>query len=74
MEQEDEDEMARRKMREEDAVVDIDGLGDGDGPYLQDATKHSEPNDEDALWAEDEPDEDDPKWKLKVLIVEEDGF
>lgn len=63
--------MAQRRMREEDAVVDIDSVDDANGPSSEEAKQQNEPKDEDVLWAEDDPDEDDPEWRMKLLIVDE---
>ena len=64
--------MAERKMREEDADVDINGVED-----VPDATElelRREVKDEDILWAEDEPDDDVRAWKMKLILNPEDDY
>ena len=72
MEQEDEDEMAQRKMREEDAEVDITGVDE-----VLDAIEiehQRETKDDDMLWAESEPDDDEKVWEMKVILNPEDDY
>ena len=70
--QEDEDEMAQRKMREEDAEVDIVGLDETlDGTEME---RRREDKDEDILWAESEPDDDVKGWKMKLVLDPEDDY
>lgn len=61
-------------MKEEDAVVDIDGENDAGKDVSEEGKRQNEPKDDDVLWAEDDPDEDDPGWKMKVLVVDDDGY
>ncbi|KAI0722010.1 COMPASS complex protein [Cerioporus squamosus] len=69
---EDEAEIARRKMLEEEEDVDIDGMIE---PVTNGATNHVRQNgedDEDTLWALDDPDDDVKGWKLKVISEDDD--
>ncbi|PIL36651.1 hypothetical protein GSI_00340 [Ganoderma sinense ZZ0214-1] len=70
---EDEAEIARRKMLEEEEDVDIEGgVEEVDGPAEQ--SRQNGENDEDILWALEEPDDDMKTWKLKVLTEDEDAM
>ncbi|KAK2462310.1 hypothetical protein APHAL10511_005616 [Amanita phalloides] len=62
---EDEEVIAERKRREEDEPVDIDGADDA---ISQDQNGTI---DEDAAWADEEPDADTGGWKLKTIIRSE---
>ncbi|THH01764.1 hypothetical protein EW026_g1002 [Hermanssonia centrifuga] len=64
---EDESEQALRKQKEEEEEIDINGAEEkGDrGDYWNGE------EDEDIAWADDEPDDDLPGWKLKVIMEEE---
>ncbi|KAI0751218.1 WD40 repeat-like protein [Daedaleopsis nitida] len=68
---EDEADIARRKMLEEEEDVDIEGMipalldGAGDHP------RQNGENDEDTLWALDNPDDDIKGWKLEILIEDD---
>ncbi|EJF63084.1 COMPASS complex protein [Dichomitus squalens] len=69
---EDEAEIARRKMLEEEEDVDIEsGVEEVNG--TADHTRQNGENDEDILWALEEPDDDMKGWELKVIMDEEDG-
>lgn len=71
--QEDEEEMAKRKMKEEEQEVDIAGV-DGGGAQPNGVRINGE-HDEDILWADEEPDEDMEGWKMKILIEDDqDGI
>ena len=64
--------MAQRKMREEDAEVDIVGLDETlDGTEIE---RRREDKDEDILWAESEPDDDVKGWKMKLVLDPEDDY
>ena len=64
--------MAQRKMREEDAEVDITGLDETlDGTEIE---RRREDKDEDILWAESEPDDDVKGWKMKLVLDPEDDY
>ena len=67
--QEDEAEIARRKMLVEDEDVDVDGMIEVN---VNGTAEHVAEHDEDLLWALDEPDDDYRGWKMKVIIEEED--
>lgn len=69
--QEDEAEIARRKMLEEEEDVDIEG-GVEEVVSPADKLRQNGENDEDALWAMEEPDDDTKTWKMKVLTEDED--
>ncbi|KAI0773741.1 COMPASS complex protein [Fomes fomentarius] len=70
---EDEAEIARRKMLEEEEDVDIDGEVEDTTNGVTDPYPHQNgENDEDTLWALEDPDDDVKGWKLKVLTEEED--
>ena len=58
--------MAERKKKEEDVEVDIlnDFTGESD-------TQRRESKDKDILWAESDPDNDVPGWRMKVLLVDD---
>ena len=62
--------MARRKMREEDAEVDI--LSVDEVIDEREMELRREVKDEDVLWAESEPDKDEKGWKMKILMIDED--
>ena len=63
--------MARRKMLEEEEDVDIeDGVVDN-AISAADQSRQLSENDEDALWALEEPDDDVQGWKMKVLLEDE---
>ncbi len=62
--QEDEGEMAQRKMKEEDLEVDIEADSSEDGRM----DVIAEPRDEDMIWADDDPDQDLSALHMKVLI------
>lgn len=65
--QEDEVEIAKRKMKEEEQEVDIDGREN----ILPDRSYYAPADDEDIVWADDEPDQDKSNWKLKVNMEDE---
>lgn len=69
---EDEEEIADRKRRIEDAPVDV--LTVDEDPTVHEAKmqKEREVSDEDVLWAESEPDEDHPGWRMKVIMVDDE--
>lgn len=58
--QEDEEEIKRRKMRAEEEDVDIDTMPSDPEPFP------TTPDDEDLIWAEQEPDDDTHPWKMKI--------
>ncbi|VDC02495.1 unnamed protein product [Peniophora sp. CBMAI 1063] len=66
---EDENEISKRKMREEEEDVDIET---GVELNMESPRVNGDLHDEDLLWAEDEPDEDKPGWKLRLIMVEDD--
>ena len=70
--QEDEAEIARRKMLEEEEDVDIESGVEEVNNTTEHVRQNGE-NDEDTLWALEEPD-DDKKWEMKVIMDEEDGM
>lgn len=82
--QEDESEILARKMKQEEEAVDICTMDDPLSisalePNANQAAEHVGLNgvstelDEDALWADEEPDEDVRGWKLKIIVGPEDG-
>ena len=70
--QEDEAEIARRKMLQEEEDVDVDGMVEGIVDGGADHPRLNGETDEDILWALEDPDDDIKGWKLKVLTEEED--
>lgn len=59
-------------MREEDAEVDINGVDE-----VLDATEielRREVKDDDILWAESEPDDDEKGWKMKLVMNPEEDY
>ena len=77
--QEDEDELAQRKMREEDAEVnifdDVDGADERPNETELEMRRfyEAEGNDEDVLWAENELD-DDKGWRMKLILNPYDDY
>jgi len=69
---EDEAEIAKRKRKEEDEYVDI--MGDLEVEPAPELLARQEVKDEDILWAESEPDKDDKKWNMKVLLADESDY
>ncbi|EKM59556.1 uncharacterized protein PHACADRAFT_85948 [Phanerochaete carnosa HHB-10118-sp] len=66
---EDESEIALRKQKEEEEEVDIHSVEvEKRGDYW----KWNAADDEDIAWADDEPDDDNAGWKLKILTEEEE--
>ena len=57
--------IAARKRKEEDERIDIDGVDDA-ASQDQNGTV-----DEDAAWADEEPDDDTENWKLKIIMKDE---
>ncbi|KAH9921520.1 COMPASS complex protein [Epithele typhae] len=70
---EDEAEIARRKMLEEEDHVDIETeiVGEAVNGNADHAKMNSD-QDEDALWALEEPEDDDKEWRLKVLTEDDE--
>ncbi|KAI0772532.1 WD40 repeat-like protein [Trametes elegans] len=68
---EDEAEIARRKMLEEEEDVDIEGGVVDPADIAADHMRQYSENDEDVAWALDEDDEDDRDWQMKVLLEDE---
>lgn len=69
--QEDEADIARRKMLEEEEDVDIDGGITDPAENTADHLRQPTENDDDFLWATDEPDDDMKGWRMKVLVEDE---
>jgi COMPASS component SWD1 len=72
---EDESEIARRKMKQEEEAVEIDGVEDllelhrKKNAHIQHMGLNGNPEvDEDALWADEEVDEDVLGWKMKIIV------
>ena len=63
--------MARRKMLEEEEDVDIEDGAVDNAISAADQSRQLSENDEDALWALEEPDDDVQGWKMKVLLEDE---
>ncbi len=60
-------------MLEEEEDVDIEGgVEEVDRPA--DQSRQNGENDEDTLWALEEPDDDMKSWKMKVLTEDEDAM
>ncbi|KAI0643665.1 WD40 repeat-like protein [Trametes meyenii] len=70
---EDEADIARRKMLEEEKDVDIEGgaVDVDESAVVEHLRQHTGENDDDVLWALDEPDDDVRGWKMKVLVEDE---
>lgn len=58
-------------MKEEEKEVDIDTIID-DSPHRRIQTPGVQNGDDDAAWADEEPDEDLGDWKMKVTMAMED--
>lgn len=56
-------------MKEEDVEVDISA--NDEVVNEKEMELRSEVKDEDALWAEEDPDEDSGDWKMKVLMSDD---
>lgn len=69
--QEDEAEITKRKQKEEDEYVDVMGNLE---VQPEEMLARQEVKDEDILWAESEPDQDDKKWTMKVLLADESDY
>jgi COMPASS component SWD1 len=74
MTQEDEEEIARRKQKEEEETVDIVSMDKPsslkptvslDSPWALDGES-------DFAWADEDPDEDNEEWKLKIFMEADD--
>ncbi|KAI0346972.1 WD40 repeat-like protein [Trametopsis cervina] len=65
---EDENELAMRKEKAEEEEVDVLGIEE---EKVGDYWKWNAEDDEDIAWADDEPDDDLPGWKFKILMEEE---
>ncbi|KLO10157.1 WD40 repeat-like protein [Schizopora paradoxa] len=68
---EDEAEITKRKQKEEDEYVDV--MGENEVEPAEQLARQEE-KDEDILWAESEPDKDDKKWTMKVLLADESDY
>jgi len=67
---EDEADMIRRKMKEEEEEVDIDTVPEAAKP--RDIQLHGvQPGDEDVAWADEELDDDQQDWKMRVIMEED---
>ena len=66
--QEDESEIALRKMKEEDQEVDI---LTGVDVVVADHSRTNGDDGEDAAWADEEADEDTGGWRMKVVMEDE---
>lgn len=71
--------MKRRKMKREEEAVDIDEIEDPsekpldtNGAQNGAAANGTADLDEDALWADEESDDDVRGWRLKVVVSTED--
>lgn len=59
-------------MREEEEDVDIEtGIELNVAPPQR---INGDVHDEDLLWAQDEPDEDNPGWKLRLIMEDDDDM
>ncbi|OSD04175.1 WD40 repeat-like protein [Trametes coccinea BRFM310] len=68
---EDEADMARRKMLEEEEDVDIEDAPVDVAPDTSEKSRLHGETDEEVLWAMEEPDDDVKGWKMKVLVEDE---
>lgn len=69
---EDEEEIAARKRRIEDAPVDVLSMDVDPGVQEAKMRREREVGDEDVQWAESEPDEDNTGWRMKVIMVDDE--
>lgn len=69
--QEDEREIALRKMKQEEEDVDIHGSFKPEVNGGADPVRWTNEDDEDIAWANEEPDDDIRGWKLKILIEDD---
>ena len=60
--------MAQRKMKQEEEDVDIHGSPDSGANGALDSPRWMNEEDEDIMWANEEPDDDMRGWRLKILI------
>ena len=58
-------------MLEEEEDVDVDGLPEDPANGVTDASRQNGDQDEDTLWALEEPDDDEKGWRMKVLIEDD---
>ena len=66
--QEDEVETARRKMKQEEEEVDVEGIFEVANEQNPQVVGLSREDDEDILWADKEPDDDVRNWNMKIII------
>lgn len=69
MVQEDEEEILRRKTKAEDEDVDVDAIEDG--AVVVDHAPLMGEDDDDAVWADGDPDEDVKGWKMKIVMEDD---
>ena len=68
--QEDEEEIAKRKMKAEEEEVEIDFVA-GDATHRDVRLDNSQTEDEDIAWADQEADKDLGKFKMNIIIQED---
>lgn len=68
--QEDESEIALRKQKAEDEEIDIDGLIEDPSSKQVEHVRLAD-EDDDVAWAAEEPDDDQPDWRMKVMVEED---
>lgn len=61
-------------MLEEEEDVDIETFSDDGALRPSEVPRLNGECDEDALWALDDPDDDNKGWNMKVLILDEDAI
>ena len=66
--QEDEAELARRKMKAEEDKVDVIGIAEDMYEHNASAAGWNGDQDEDILWADEEPDDDIRDWNMKIVM------
>jgi COMPASS component SWD1 len=66
--QEDEAEIARRKMKEEEEEVDVITITENVSERQPQAGGWNGDHDEDILWADEEPDDDVQEWSMKTVM------
>ncbi|EPT03135.1 hypothetical protein FOMPIDRAFT_130234 [Fomitopsis schrenkii] len=72
---EDESEIALRKQKAEDEEIDIDGLVEDPSSKQVEHVQRIADDDDDVAWAAEEPDDDHPDWRMKVMVEEDvDGM
>jgi COMPASS component SWD1 len=71
--QEDEAEIAKRKMKQEEDEVDIDSVIE-DAPERNAQPVGLQGEDEDLAWADEDPDDDEGEWKMKIIMEDSEAM